>query len=213
MARHRIVLVDDHPLFRTGVRQLLSAQADFEVVGEASSAAQGVETARRLLPDLVLLDLNMRGRDGLGALQELRASGLAVRVVVLTVSDAEQDLVAMVRAGADGYLLKDTEPEQLVEKLRLACSGQNVFDDQLTGVLVTALREDAAPPDTRLGELTEREAQILRLIASGLSNKLIARELDISDGTVKVHVKNLLRKLGLRSRLEAAVWVLGRERG
>lgn len=205
----RILLIDDHPLFRKGVAQLLSARGEFEVVGEAASAEEGVALARRVNPDLVLLDLNMRGLNGLAALRLLREAGVAVQVVVLTVSDAEQDLIAAVRGGADGYLLKDSEPETLLEKLRLACRGQSVFDEQLTNVLVEALREESPALASQAQSLTERERQILRLIANGLSNKLIARELDISDGTVKVHVKNLLRKLGLRSRLEAAVWALG----
>lgn len=211
-ARSRILLIDDHPLFRKGVTQLLSAQPDFEVAGEAASATEGLALARALAPDLILLDLNMRGANGLTALRMLREAEIDTQVVILTVSDAEQDLVAAVRGGADGYLLKDSEPEELLGKLRLAARGQMVFDAQLTGALVQAIRDDTPVAGTETQSLTERERQILELIASGLSNKLIARDLGISDGTVKVHVKNLLRKLGLHSRLEAAVWALGAQR-
>ncbi|MGQ0658261.1 MAG: two-component system response regulator NarL [Chromatiales bacterium] len=205
--RYRILLVDDHPLFRRGVAQLLATQQDFEVVGEAASGAEGLSLVHSLRPDLVLLDVNMRGQGGLQALKQIKEAGLDVQVIMLTVSDAEQDLVTAVRSGADGYLLKDAEPEEMLEKLRQAARGEVVFTESLMRMLADALREESpAPADDNL--LTERERQILRLIAAGMSNKHIARQLGISDGTVKVHVKNLLRKLNLRSRLEAAVWAL-----
>ena len=209
-ARTRILIIDDHPLFRQGVSQLLALEPAFEEVGQATGGAEGVELVAALKPDLVLLDLNMRDQGGIQVLQALRAAGLSATVVVLTVSDAEEDVVQALRAGADGYLLKDMEPELLLQKLRAAANGQVVVAEALTGLLARALRASTPEPPPETGSLTERENEILALIAAGMSNKMIARELGISDGTVKVHVKNLLRKLNLRSRLEAALWALER---
>jgi two-component system, NarL family, nitrate/nitrite response regulator NarL len=204
----RVLLVDDHPLFRCGVAQLIQAQPDFEVVGEAASSDEGVSLATSLKPNLVLMDLHMRYSSGLDALKQIKDSGLDIQVIMLTVSDAEQDFVRAVRAGAEGYLLKDSEPEELLDKLRQAARGETVFTEALMNLLLGAMRDGTPAPPTSEECLTMRERQILRLIAAGKSNKHIARELDISDGTVKVHVKNLLRKLNLQSRLEAAVWAL-----
>jgi len=204
----RVLLVDDHPLFRCGVAQLIAAQSDFEVVGEAASAEEGVSLASALKPDLVLMDLNMHHSSGLDALKQIKEAGLDAHVVMLTVSDAEQDLIKAVRAGAEGYLLKGSDPEEILAKLRQAARGETVFTDSLMNLLLGAMREGTPTPPPNEECLTTRERQILRLIAEGKSNKHIARELNISDGTVKVHVKNLLRKLNLQSRLEAAVWAL-----
>jgi two-component system nitrate/nitrite response regulator NarL len=206
-SRCRVLLVDDHPLFRRGVMQLIAAQPDFEVVGEAASGEEGVALTQRLNPDIVLLDVDMRGMGGLQALKQIKESGADTQVIMLSVSDAEMNLVTAVRSGADGYLLKDAEPEEMLEKLRQAARGEVIFTDSLMAMLVDAMRSGTPAPSTDEA-LTERERQILQLIAAGKSNKHIARELGISDGTVKVHVKNLLRKLHLRSRLEAAVWAL-----
>jgi two-component system, NarL family, nitrate/nitrite response regulator NarL len=209
MSQHqRILVIDDHPLFRRGVQQLIAMEPDFELVGEAGGGAEGVRMARDLLPDLVLLDLNMAGMDGLQVLAEIKALDLPTRVVMLTVSNSDEDLVAALRAGADGYLLKDMEPESLLESLREAARGRMVLSDTLTEMLAHALRKDSRPTPVEQAGLTEREREILGLIAQGRSNKLIARELDITEGTVKVHVKHLLKKLNLRSRVEAAVWMV-----
>jgi two-component system nitrate/nitrite response regulator NarL len=143
---------------------------------------------------------------GIETLQQIKRLECDPLVVMLTVSNAEDDLVAALRAGADGYLLKDMEPEDLLIKLNQVAKGQVILDDTLTGLLAHALRSDTRTPEADTVNLTDREHEILNLIASGMSNKLIARELGISDGTVKVHVKHLLRKLNLSSRLEAAVW-------
>lgn len=204
----RVLIVDDHPLFRKGLRQLLQTVADFVVVGEATGGVDGLEQARGLAPDLVLLDHNMRDISGLEVLRELRAARPALRVVMITVSDQAEDLVAALQAGADGYLLKDMEPEAMLEALRQAADGRTVVSDDLTHHLVAAVRGDARPPSTAAAGLTEQELRILERIAGGLSNKLIGRELNIAEGTVKVHVKHILRKLGLRSRVEAAVWAV-----
>jgi len=205
----RVLLVDDHPLFRRGVAELIGAEDDIEVVGEAASADEGISAAASLDPDLILMDLNMGDGSGLEALKTIKESGLKARVVMLTVSENQGDFLGAVRAGADGYLLKGSEPEEILEKVRQAVRGDTVFAEPLMGLLVGALREGSAPQPPPSEEcLTAREREILHLICAGKSNKHIARELNISDGTVKVHVKNLLRKLNLQSRLEAAVWAL-----
>ena len=203
-----ILLVDDHPLFRSGVAQLISSQPDFEVVGEAACCEDGVALVESLNPDLVLMDMHMGDSSGIDALRRIKDASRSTEVIMLTVSDAEQDFLRAVRAGAKGYLLKGSEPEEILDKLRLAARGQTVFTEPLMNLLLGAMREGAPAPPPNAECLTTREKQILQLIAAGKSNKHIARELNISDGTVKVHVKNLLRKLNLQSRLEAAVWAL-----
>jgi len=203
---HSVLIIDDHPLFRKGLRQLLELDGRFELLGEAASGPEGVELANSLRPNLVLLDLHMRGMNGIETLKAIKGLEADPLVIMLTVSNAEDDLVAALRNGADGYLLKDMEPEDLLLKLTAAARGRVILDDAMTGRLAEALRNESARVTPDSVDLTGRETQILTLIASGLSNKLIARELSISDGTVKVHVKHLLRKLNLRSRLEAAVW-------
>jgi two-component system, NarL family, nitrate/nitrite response regulator NarL len=205
-----ILIVDDHPLFRRGVRQLLEIEPRFRVVAEAADGARALELARELEPDLVLLDLHMKGMAGLDVLKRLKDADFDGKVVVLTVSDLADDLIAAIRAGADGYLLKDTEPELLLERLRAAVYGQVVVSDNLNTVLARALRDEAVASEREAAVLTDREQDILRCLAAGMSNKLIARELDIAEGTVKVHVKHLLKKLRLRSRVEAAVWAVQR---
>ena len=209
----RLLIIDDHPLFRRGVMQLVEMAGQFEVVGEASSGQEGIEMARRLAPDMVLLDLNMKGMSGLEVLKTLKSWDNDPRVVMLTVSDQAEDLIAALRLGADGYLLKEMDPEELVGKLKEAAAGQVTLTDRLTRLLAHSLREDNRPKDPDQAGLTEQESRILEQIALGKSNKLIARELNIAEGTVKVHVKHLLRKLNLRSRVEAAVWAVERKRG
>jgi two-component system, NarL family, nitrate/nitrite response regulator NarL len=208
-----LLVIDDHPLFRKAVLQLVDMAGDFVVVGEASSGAEGLELAQKLHPDMILLDLNMKEMNGIEVLKVIKSWGLDSRVVMLTVSDAAADLVAALRAGADGYLLKEMEPEDLLAKLKEAAAGQVTLTERLTRLLAHSLREDNKPKDPDQAGLTDQESRILELIAQGKSNKLIARELNIAEGTVKVHVKHLLRKLNLRSRVEAAVWAVDRKRG
>ena len=204
-----IITIDDHPLFRKGLADLIEMDDSLVLIGEAASGEEGLNLAVQLEPDLVLLDINMKGMDGLETLRALKAADLDSRVMMLTVSDNEEDVLAAIRAGADGYLLKDMEPEDTLESIRAAASGKLVVSERLTELLAAALRSEAnTPQDSEEATLTQREHEILDLIAEGLSNKLIARALDISPGTVKVHVKNVLRKLNLNSRVEAAVWAL-----
>ncbi|PIX97135.1 MAG: two-component system response regulator NarL [Hydrogenophilales bacterium CG_4_9_14_3_um_filter_63_34] len=209
----RLLIIDDHPLFRRGVMQLVRMAGQFEVVGEASNGQEGIEMAKSLAPDMVLLDLNMKGMSGLDVLKVMKSWDNDPRVVMLTVSDQAEDLIAALRAGADGYLLKEMDPEELVGKLKEAAAGQVTLTDRLTRLLAHSLRDDNRPKDPDQAGLTEQEGRILEQIALGKSNKLIARELDIAEGTVKVHVKHLLRKLNLRSRVEAAVWAVEKKRG
>jgi two-component system nitrate/nitrite response regulator NarL len=204
-----IITIDDHPLFRKGLADLIEMDDSLALIGEAASGEEGLALAVELDPDLVLLDINMKGMDGLETLRALKSADLDSRVMMLTVSDNEEDVLAAIRAGADGYLLKDMEPEDTLESIRAAASGKLVVSDRLTELLAAALRSEAnTPQDPEEAALTQREHEILEQIAEGLSNKLIARALDISPGTVKVHVKNILRKLHLNSRVEAAVWAL-----
>lgn len=206
-----IMIVDDHPLLRKGLKQLLALEDELEVIAEASSGAEAIPLAIALDPDLIILDLNMQGMDGIATLQRLREEGVTSRIVMLTVSDADEDVVNAISNGADGYLLKDSDPEELLEQIKRALNGKMVLSEAVTQVLATALRRPSVKPQSELNSLTNREHEILSFIAKGLSNKLIARELNISDGTVKVHVKHLLKKLGLRSRVEAAVWMVNEQ--
>lgn len=201
-----VVIVDDHPLFRRGLTQLLGTLPRFTLLGEASCGKDGIQLVKNVHPDLLLLDLNMKDMSGLDVLRELKSSDLDTRIVMITVSDQAEDLVAALRAGADGYLLKDMEPEQMLENLQSVADGCIIVSEALTHLLAVALRQQKRPDNPEEAGLTEQELRILERIASGKSNKLIGKELDIAEGTVKVHVKHILRKLNLRSRVEAAVW-------
>jgi two-component system nitrate/nitrite response regulator NarL len=204
----RIVIVDDHPLMRRGMRQLIEMQEGLEVVAEASSGEEALAMVEAHEPDMILMDLNMKGMDGIQTTEALRSRGVASCIVMVTVSDNDSDVIAALRAGADGYLLKDLEPEDLLDALLQAERGQLVLSPQLTRILASTLREEKPDRKKLTAQLTGRERQILGMIATGSTNKLIARELGIADATVKVHVKNLLKKLKLRSRVEAAVWAV-----
>lgn len=203
-----ILVIDDHPLMRKGIVQLIAMENSLRLVGEAGDGQQGLALARQLRPDLILLDLNMRGMSGQELLRTLKAEDHDARVIILTVSDSEEDVVEALRAGADGYLLKDMEPEDVLHSLRAAAQGRMALGERIAAILADALRHEIAARPAVSARLTEREREILSHIAAGHSNKLIARELKITEGTVKVHVKHLLRKLDLGSRVEAAVWAV-----
>ncbi|WP_299312665.1 two-component system response regulator NarL, partial [uncultured Halomonas sp.] len=197
-----ILIIDDHPLLRRGVSQLLELEEDMTLIGEAGEPEAGIRLALELDPDMVLLDLNMPGLNGIETLKRLRDQGFAGRVVMFTVSDHEEDVVAALQGGADGYLLKDMDPDEMIRQLRQASLGRMVISESLTALLAEALRSQRSQPAAPdIHSLTQREREILRELAGGLSNKMIARKLDITEGTVKVHVKHLLKKLNLRSRV------------
>lgn len=203
-----ILLIDDHPMLRNGVKQLISLEPSLQVIGEAGDGKIGIQIAEEQDPDLILLDLNMPGMNGFETLDELRKRELSGRIILFTVSNYSDDLISALKRGADGYLLKDMEPEELIIALKEAASGKMVVSPTLTSVLAESLRENQSQNESDAIALTPRESDILELIAQGLSNKMIARNLDIAESTVKVHVKHLLKKLNLKSRVEAAVWVL-----
>ncbi|EKO3453160.1 response regulator [Vibrio fluvialis] len=205
MTKCRVMLVDDHPLMRRGINQLLSLEDEFEVVAEASNGTEAIALAHEVEPDMILLDLNMKGMSGLDTLKALRTDGSSATIVILTVSDSAADIEAIVRAGADGYLLKDTEPDQLVELLKDAVHGNKAYSD-----VVAAYLRDRQDQTDVFDLLTEREAQILGEVAKGYRNKQVADRLFISESTVKVHMKSLLKKLRVPSRTAATVLFLER---
>lgn len=204
---HNVMIVDDHPLMRRGIRQLLDLDADFHVIAEISNGAEAVAIASGCSPDLILLDLNMKGLSGLDTLKRLRNEGVTSRIVILTVSDSQSDIYAMVDAGADGYLLKDNEPEQLLEAIRQSLRGEKAFSETVKEYLLSRGKHTDI-----FGSLTDREHGVLEKVAHGLSNKQIAQELEIAEETVKVHVRNLLRKLNVKSRVAATILYLERKK-
>ena len=209
----RVVIVDDHPLFRRGVVELLNESDCFEVLADFDNAQALIDNMAGLQPSLALIDLHMPDISGLELLKTLKSIDQHLPVVILTASDDSEDLLEALSAGADGYLRKDTHPDEIIDRLHQVQSGQVAINDSGVTLLAQHLRNPIARPEKdeadyndTFNELTEREQQTLELISKGMSNKLIARELGISDGTVKVYVKNVLRKLNLHSRLELAAW-------
>jgi two-component system nitrate/nitrite response regulator NarL len=209
----RVLLIDDHALFRVGLQGLLE-QRNIEVVAAVGSGTDGFRLAQELAPDVVLLDLRMPEIGGLEVLRRLREANPGIPVVMLTTSSDEQDLVESLRLGARGYLLKDMEPDDLVSTLRDIVEGKTIVTPELTGILAKVVQQgEPAAGEERtkpFDELTPREREILCHVSEGQSNKVIARKLGISDGTVKLHVKAILRKLGVHSRVEAAVMAVER---
>jgi len=201
-----VLLIDDHTLFRLGLKNLLE-RSDIQISGAASTGKEGLDLINKITPDVVLLDMRMPDMNGLEVLKKIRESGITVPVSMLTTSNEEHDLVESLRNGAQGYLLKDMDPDELVAALHKIVAGETVVAPQLAGTLARALQGNKEKPEHKnpLSELTPREHEILEHLAIGQSNKVIARELGITDGTVKLHVKSVLRKLGVRSRVEAAV--------
>ena len=208
----RVLLVDDHTLFRSGIKSLLARQPGFEIVGEAGDGLEGLKRAKSLKPDVVLLDLHMRGMSGLEAVRLIAEEVPESNVLMLTVSEDAEDLLEALRGGACGYLLKNIDTEALVEAIRRAADGESVISPQMTGKLVQGVRrparDSAAPPEKE--KLSPREREILSLLAKGVSNKEIARSLELAESTVKIHVQGILRKLGLSSRVQAAVYAVER---
>lgn len=202
----KILLVDDHRLFREGLQSLLHRR-NIDVVAAVGDGNEGIKLARELNPDIILLDMRMPIIDGISVLIQLKKRELKMPIVILTTSSNEQDLLEALKNGASGYLLKDMEPDALVTALRDINAGKTVVAPHLTSVLVRFIQGDTTAIEKQgpFSALTPREGEILKLIADGQGNKLIARNLGISDGTVKLHVKAVLRKLEVHSRVEAAV--------
>ena len=204
-----IILVDDHTLFRSGIKALLARQEDFEVIGEASDGLGGVKLVEQLQPDVVLLDLDMPVMNGREALAQILSSRPEQTVVMLTVSEDSEDLTECMRLGARGFLLKNINAEFLVDAIKKAANGDNVFSPEMTARLVQSLICPNTPqPAGALDTLTPREMEILGHLAAGHSNKVIARKLDLAESTIKVHVQSILRKLELSSRVQAAVYAV-----
>jgi two-component system nitrate/nitrite response regulator NarL len=208
----RVLIVDDHTLFRSGIKLLLQRQEGFEVVGEAGDGLEGIKRAKQLNPDVVLLDLHMPGVSGREAVKTINEEVPGARVVMLTVSEDAEDLVDCLRAGAAGYLLKNIETEFLVDAIQRAARGESVMSPQMTGKLVQELRhpKEASAPSTEAEreKLSPRETEIILLLAKGASNKEVARALNVAESTVKIHVQNILKKLNLSSRVQAAVYAV-----
>ncbi len=204
----RVLLIDDHALVRKGLEELLRSRG-VEVVASVGTGDEGVKQALALTPDIILLDVKMPGMSGIDTLAKLRASSVTIPVLMLTMSRDDADLRAALRGGAEGYLLKDMNPEDLVPALEAALRGDNVVAKEMVGTLARIVQGQTSEPSRRsaapLSDLTPREMEILSHVAEGQSNKMIARALNITDGTVKLHVKAILRKLGVHSRVEAAV--------
>jgi two-component system nitrate/nitrite response regulator NarL len=207
----RVLIVDDHTLFRSGIKLLLQRQEGFEVVGEAGDGLEGVKRAKQLKPDVVLLDLHMPGTSGLEAIPLLREEAPQAQVIMLTVSEDAEDLLDALRAGARGYLLKNIETDFLLDSIRRAVNGESVMSSQMAGKLADAMRapqKDVAAAEISTGKLSPREREIIVMLARGASNKEIARLLDLAESTVKIHVQGILRKLNIASRVQAAVYAV-----
>jgi two-component system NarL family response regulator len=207
----RVLIVDDHALFRRGLQLVLEVEDDLEVVGEATDGDEAVERAAALLPDVVLMDVRMPGLGGIEATRRIRNAQPNVKIVMLTVSEDEEDLFAAIRAGAIGYLLKELSIEEVAGTVRAVARGQAVVSPTMAAKLLNefnVLSRRVAEQRGDAPRLTERELEVLRLVAKGMANKEIAAELVIAENTVKNHVRNILEKLELRTRTEAAMFAV-----
>ena len=202
----RLLLVDDHPMLRCGLANLLSLEKDVQVVAEASHGLEALEVLNDQDIDLVILDHNMPVLNGIETLKKIRELGINTKVLLFTVSDNSKDVQDALQLSADGYLLKDMEPEQIITDIRKILRGELVISPSLAPILAQAMRK---PVQNNSGyELTDREVQVAQMIAKGMSNKMIGNRLGIAESTVKVHVKHILGKIGLRTRVEIAVWAV-----
>jgi two-component system NarL family response regulator len=207
----RVLIVDDHALFRRGLQMVLSGEVDIEVVGEAADGAEAVEKARALKPDVVLMDVRMPRRSGIEATEQIREELPDSKILMLTMSDEEADLYEAIKAGASGYLLKEISIEEVPDAIRSVWSGQSRISPSMASKLLSefaALSQRGGDAKGVAAKLTDRELQVLKLVAQGLNNKDIADKLFISENTVKNHIRNILDKLHLHSRMEAVVYAV-----
>ena len=205
--RIRVLIVDDHAVVRSGLRTILETEADIEVVGEAGDGLETVERAKRLQPDVILMDIRMPGLDGIEATRQITARNSGRRVLVLTTFDLDEYVYESLRAGASAFLLKDAKEQQLVAAIRIVADGGSLFAPSVTRRLIEKFAERPRNPtaSAQLDHLTVRESEVLRLVARGLSNAEIATQLVVSEHTTKTHVASILQKLDLRNRVQAVV--------
>lgn len=206
--KYSLMLVDDHPMLRKGVAQLIDLEDNLEVIAEADNGDAAIRLAIQHQPDVILLDLNMHGLSGIETLSSLKRAKVTAKVIIFSVSDNESDVLQALKYGAAGYLLKDEEPDAVIENINRAIAGEVVLSAPLNQILVRSIIPGAKDSNP-LKKLTPREIDTLKYLAKGKSNKAIGTQLDITEATVKVHVKNVLKKLKLKTRVEAAVWAVG----
>ncbi|HKG50237.1 MAG TPA: response regulator transcription factor [Actinomycetales bacterium] len=208
----RVLVADDHVLYRRGLEMVLGTEEGIEIVGEAGDGAEAIRRVEELLPDVVLMDIRMPRRSGIEACTAIKDVVPSTKIVILTISDEESDLYEAVRAGANGYLLKDVPGEEIAEGIRAVASGQSLISPSMASKLLTEfasmIKKNDERPQLPVPRLTERELEVLKLVARGLANRDIAKELFISENTVKNHVRNILEKLQLHSRMEAVVYAV-----
>lgn len=206
------LIIDSHPLFRYGLKQLLDESEDYDLVGETNSGEEGLEMAQNLNPDLILLDLNLPDINGIETITEIRNNNIESKVVILTDSKTSENLVSAIRAGCDGYILKSSEPDDMLNMIYRALQGHNPISPELSGILANVLKQESNEGRCR-GDLTNRELDVMKCLARGMSNRMIAKEFGIVESTVKIHIRNILKKLKFRSRVEAAVWAVSNHIG
>ena len=198
----RILIVDDHPIVRQGLATVLEQETDLAVVGQAENGVEAVAKARQLLPDVILMDLQMPEMDGVDAINQIKASGLATGIIILTTYDTDDYIFRGIEAGARGYLLKDSPPEEVVKAIRTVHQGESLIQPRVASRLLDRLGQLSRPPEPET-TLSQREIEVLQLIATGAANKQIASELSIGQSTVKTHIVRIFSKLGVNGRTEA----------
>ena len=208
----RVLVADDHALYRRGLEMVLGQEDGIEIVGEASDGAEAIRRAEELLPDVVLMDIRMPRRSGIEACTAIKDVVPSTKIVILTISDEESDLYEAVRAGANGYLLKDVPGEEIAAGIRAVAGGQSLISPSMASKLLTEfasmIKKSEERPQLPVPRLTDRELEVLKLVAQGLNNREIAKRLFISENTVKNHVRNILEKLQLHSRMEAVMYAV-----